>query len=100
MACLSFAVVFSLCSVGEKFRVHTNGVATLLGNGIDKTGRIFLFHPGRWFFRGESGAAPLVLSLRGYELLFLLLCMPRLASAFGGSRKEKGEGKVSLYICI
>ena len=24
-------------------------------------------------------------------LLFLLLCMPRLASAFGGSRKEKGD---------
>ena len=33
-------------------------------------------------------------------LLFLLLCMPRLASAFGGSRKEKGDIKVSLYICI
>ena len=37
---------------------------------------------------------------RLHFLLFLLLCMPRLASAFGGSRKEKGDIKVSLYICI
>ena len=35
-----------------------------------------------------------------YFLLFLLLCMPRLASAFGGSRKEKGDIKVSVYKCV
>ena len=33
-------------------------------------------------------------------IVFLLLCMPRLASAFGGSRKEKGDIKVSSYIFI
>ena len=41
----------------------------------------------------STGEVPIQIYIYTYIYigLFLLLCMPRLASAFGGSRKEKGD---------